>query len=164
MTPIQFGFVMPADQLDKAQRTTYVADLNRALTLISGHFDSAWVIDHLQFGDADVLEGFTALAYMAALHPKLKFGHSVLCQSFRNPALLAKMSATLQFLSGGRGVVVASVLRRRRKRNASRESATVPMRTTLALSAHRCKWLSRCAPSSAWAWTISWLTAAGFEN
>jgi alkanesulfonate monooxygenase SsuD/methylene tetrahydromethanopterin reductase-like flavin-dependent oxidoreductase (luciferase family) len=102
MTPVQFGFVMPADQLDKAQRTAFVADLNRALTLISGHFDSAWVIDHLQFGDADVLEGFTALAYMAALHTKLKFGHSVLCQSFRNPALLAKMSATLQFLSGGR--------------------------------------------------------------
>jgi alkanesulfonate monooxygenase SsuD/methylene tetrahydromethanopterin reductase-like flavin-dependent oxidoreductase (luciferase family) len=102
MTPIQFGFTMPTDQGDKARRTTYVEDLNRALTLISGHFDSAWCIDHLQFGDADVLEGFTTLSYMAALHPQLKFGHTVLCQSFRNPALLAKMSATLQFLSGGR--------------------------------------------------------------
>ncbi len=102
MTAIQFGFTMPADQLDKARRTMYVEDLNRALTLISGHFDSAWFIDHLQFGDADVLEGFTALSYMAALHPQLKFGHTVLCQAFRNPALLAKMSATLQFLSGGR--------------------------------------------------------------
>jgi alkanesulfonate monooxygenase SsuD/methylene tetrahydromethanopterin reductase-like flavin-dependent oxidoreductase (luciferase family) len=102
MTVIQFGFTMPADQLDKARRKTYVEDLNRALTLISGHFDSAWFIDHLQFDDADVLEGFSALSYMAALHPQLKFGHTVLCQSFRNPALLAKMSATLQFLSGGR--------------------------------------------------------------
>jgi alkanesulfonate monooxygenase SsuD/methylene tetrahydromethanopterin reductase-like flavin-dependent oxidoreductase (luciferase family) len=102
MTPIQFGFIMPADQLDKTRRATYVEDLNRALRLVSGHFDSAWVIDHLQFGDADMLEGFTALSYMAALHPHLKFGHTVLCQSFRNPALLAKMSATLQFLSGGR--------------------------------------------------------------
>ena len=102
MTQIQFGFTMPADQLDKTQRTTFVADLNRALKLVHGHFDSAWFIDHLQFGDADVLEGFTALSYMAALHPQLKFGHTVLCQSFRNPALLAKMGATLQFLSGGR--------------------------------------------------------------
>ncbi|HEU5086770.1 MAG TPA: LLM class flavin-dependent oxidoreductase [Roseiflexaceae bacterium] len=102
MTSVQFGFTMPADQLDKTQRATFVQDLNRALTLISGHFDSAWFIDHLQFGDADVLEGFTALSYMAALHPQLKFGHTVLCQSFRNPALLAKMGATLQFLSGGR--------------------------------------------------------------
>lgn len=102
MTPIQFGFTMPADQLEKARRATFVADLHRALTLVHGHFDAAWCIDHLQFGDADVLEGFTALSYMAALHPHLKFGHTVLCQSFRNPALLAKMGATLQFLSGGR--------------------------------------------------------------
>jgi len=105
MSQIQFGFTMPADQLDKTQRATYVADLNRALTLISGHFDSAWFIDHLQAGDEDMLEGFTALSYMAALHPQLKFGHTVLCQSFRNPALLAKMGATLHFLSGGRFIL-----------------------------------------------------------
>jgi alkanesulfonate monooxygenase SsuD/methylene tetrahydromethanopterin reductase-like flavin-dependent oxidoreductase (luciferase family) len=105
MAGIQFGFVMPADQLDKLRRGSFVQDLNRALELVSGHFDSAWVIDHLQFGDQDVLEGFTALTYMAALHPHLKFGHTVLCQSFRNPALLAKMGATLQFLSGGRFIL-----------------------------------------------------------
>ena len=105
MAPIQFGFTMPADQLDKTRRTTFVADLQRALNLISGHFDSAWIIDHLQSSDEDTLEGFTALAYMAALYPQLKFGHTVLCQSFRNPALLAKMGATLQFLSGGRFIL-----------------------------------------------------------
>ncbi len=105
MPQIQFGFTMPADQLDKTQLATYVADLNRALTLISGHFDSAWFIDHLQAGDEGMLEGFTALSYMAALHPQLKFGHTVLCQSFRNPALLAKMGATLHFLSGGRFIL-----------------------------------------------------------
>ena len=105
MTPIQFGFTMPADQLDKTRRGTFVEDLNRALNLIHGHFDSAWIIDHLQFADEDVLEGFTALSYMAALHPQLKFGHTVVCQSFRNPALLAKMGATLQFLSGGRFIL-----------------------------------------------------------
>nr|MBA2363982.1 LLM class flavin-dependent oxidoreductase [Chloroflexia bacterium] len=42
---------------------------------------------------------------MAALHPRLVFGHTVLCQSFRNPALVAKMAATLQLLSGGRYVL-----------------------------------------------------------
>lgn len=105
MTRIQLGFCMPGDSLDKQRRATYVADLNRALDLVSGHFDSAWFVDHLQFGAADVLEGFTALTYMAALHPQLKFGHAVLCQSFRNPALLAKMGATLQFLSGGRFIL-----------------------------------------------------------
>jgi alkanesulfonate monooxygenase SsuD/methylene tetrahydromethanopterin reductase-like flavin-dependent oxidoreductase (luciferase family) len=102
---IQLGFIMPADQLDKQRRATYVADLKRALDLISGHFDSAWIIDHLQFGDQDILEGFTALSYAAALQPQLRFGHTVLCQSFRNPALLAKMGATLQFMSGGRFIL-----------------------------------------------------------
>ena len=105
MTRIHFGFCMPADQLDKQRRATYVEDLNRALELITGHFDSAWIIDHLQFGTDDMLEGFTALSYIAALHPQLRFGHSVLCQSFRNPALLAKMGATLHFLSGGRFIL-----------------------------------------------------------
>ena len=105
MTRIQLGFCMPGESRDKARRATFVEDLNRALDLVTGHFDSAWSVDHLQFGDADVLEGFTALTYMAALHPRLKFGHAVLCQSFRNPALLAKMGATLQFMSGGRFIL-----------------------------------------------------------
>lgn len=101
MTRIQFGFTMPAEQSDKTQRMMFVENLNQALMMIRGHFDSAWMIDHLP----DVLEGFTALTYMSALHPQLKFGHTVLCQSFRNPALVAKMGATLQFLSGGRFIL-----------------------------------------------------------
>lgn len=105
MTSIQFGFIMPADQLDKKLRATYVQDLNRALTLVTGHFESAWIIDHLQSNGYDMLEGFTTLTYMAALHPQLKFGHTVLCQSFRNPALVAKMGATFQLLSGGRFIL-----------------------------------------------------------
>lgn len=105
MFPLQFGLIMPADQLDPARRATYAQDLQRALRLAEGHFASAWIIDHLQFGQTDVLEGFTTLAYMAGLHPRLSFGHTVVCQSFRNPALLAKMGATLQFLSGGRFIL-----------------------------------------------------------
>jgi alkanesulfonate monooxygenase SsuD/methylene tetrahydromethanopterin reductase-like flavin-dependent oxidoreductase (luciferase family) len=98
MTNIQFGFTMPIDQLKTMRRATYVQDMHRALNLIEGHFDSIWVIDHLE----DVLESFTTLTFMAALHPKFRLGHTVICHSFRNPALLAKMGATLQLLSGGR--------------------------------------------------------------
>jgi alkanesulfonate monooxygenase SsuD/methylene tetrahydromethanopterin reductase-like flavin-dependent oxidoreductase (luciferase family) len=76
-----------------------VEDVNRALKLISGHFASVRIIDHLGVGD---IESFTTLAYLAALHPQLKFGQMVICQSFRNPALVAMMGAALQFLSGGR--------------------------------------------------------------
>ena len=103
MTPIQFGFIMPQVPLNPAQRARFVEDLNRALKLISGHFESARIIDHLMNNSGvNDIESFTALAYFAALHPQLKFGHTVICQSFRNPALVAKMVATLQFLSGGR--------------------------------------------------------------
>jgi alkanesulfonate monooxygenase SsuD/methylene tetrahydromethanopterin reductase-like flavin-dependent oxidoreductase (luciferase family) len=59
------------------------------------------MIDHLGNNEGD-LESFTTLAYLAALHPRLKFGHTVICQSFRNPALVAMMGATFQLLSGGR--------------------------------------------------------------
>jgi alkanesulfonate monooxygenase SsuD/methylene tetrahydromethanopterin reductase-like flavin-dependent oxidoreductase (luciferase family) len=93
---------MPEGLRNPEGRATFVSDLNRALKTASGHFRSAWFIDHLQSEDVELLESFTTLSYMAALHRQLQFGHMVLCQSFRNPALVAKMGATLQFLSGGR--------------------------------------------------------------
>lgn len=97
--------MIPADQLTAAARDNYLANLERALARIDGIFDSAWIVDHLQFGRADVLESFTTLAWVAARCPRLRVGHAVLCQSFRNPALLAKMGANLHFLSGGRFIL-----------------------------------------------------------
>src|SRR5262245_53794764 len=105
MPSVQFGIIMPAESRDRRWGATYVTDLNQVLDRVTGQFDSAWIVDHLQSGDKDLLEGFTTLTYMAALHPRLTFGHTVLCQSFRNPALLAKMGATLQLLSGGRFIL-----------------------------------------------------------
>lgn len=105
MTPVQFGFLMPADFPRGALPGDYVDSLDRALHRIRGQFESAWTIDHLQFGDMSVLEGLTLISFMAARHPELKFGNTVICQSFRNPALLAKMAATLQFLTGGRFIL-----------------------------------------------------------
>ncbi len=102
MANVQFGLEVPCDGLDKARRHLYMEDVDRLLNYVKGHYDSAWVIDHLQFGDGDVLEGWTTLAYLSALHPELQWGHTVLCQSFRNPALVAKMGATLQLMLGGR--------------------------------------------------------------
>jgi alkanesulfonate monooxygenase SsuD/methylene tetrahydromethanopterin reductase-like flavin-dependent oxidoreductase (luciferase family) len=99
---VQFGLVVPADALDKSRRHLYMEDVTRLLDYVKGHYDSAWFIDHLQFGDSDVLEGWTALTYLSALYPEFYWGHTVLCQAFRNPALLAKMAATLQLMCGGR--------------------------------------------------------------
>lgn len=99
MTHIKFGFTLPQVPPHPTRRAAFVEDINRALALVSGHFESARIIDHLAVGD---IESFTTLAYLAALHPRLKFGHMVICQSFRNPALVAMMGAAFQFLSGGR--------------------------------------------------------------
>lgn len=103
MGHIQFGLIVPEGALDPARRHHYMADVNQLLTSVTGHFDSAWFIDHLQ--QAHVLEGWTALTYLAALPPTLRLGHTVLAQSFRNPALVAKMGATLQAMSGGRFIL-----------------------------------------------------------
>jgi alkanesulfonate monooxygenase SsuD/methylene tetrahydromethanopterin reductase-like flavin-dependent oxidoreductase (luciferase family) len=68
-------------------------------------FDSLWFPDHVQYGSHKVAEGWTLLAYALARYPDKLAGHEVLCNSFRNPAHLAKMVATAQALSGGRAVL-----------------------------------------------------------
>lgn len=102
MGQVQFGLIVPEYPLDVSRRHLYMEDINRLLTYVKGHYDSAWFIDHLE---GLVLEGWTALTYLSALHPELLWGHTVLCQSFRSPALLAKMGATLHYMSGGRFVL-----------------------------------------------------------
>lgn len=74
-------------------------------------FDSVWVSDHffLDFakygGPPDrqaALECWTTMAAVAAATERVRVGSLVLSNDFRNPALLAKMIATLDLLSEGR--------------------------------------------------------------
>ena len=102
---IEFGLAVPSGMRDKARRPQYMEDVARLLEVVKGHYGSAWFVDHLQSENNDHMEGWTAVSYLSALHPELQWGHAVLCQSFRNPALLAKMGATLQFMSGGRFIL-----------------------------------------------------------
>ena len=72
--------------------------------------DSIWIFDHLLFrvaGEPEegVREGCTTLAALAPLAPRVELGSLVMCSSFRNPALMAKMTATLDDLSGGRVIL-----------------------------------------------------------
>lgn len=68
-------------------------------------FDALWFPDHVQYNGHPVAEGWTLLAWALARYPDKLAGHEVLCNSFRNPAHLAKMMATAQALSGGRAVL-----------------------------------------------------------
>ena len=69
--------------------------------------DSIWVYDHLVFHfppepDEGLHEAWTTLTGLAALVPRVELGALVMCSSFRNAGLLAKMGATLDDMSGGR--------------------------------------------------------------
>lgn len=105
MANIQFGYILPTESLQRVEMERYTSTIHRALEMISGTFDSAWTIDHLEDGPSPMMEGFTTITYLAGMHPQLRFGNTVISQVFRSPALLAKMAATLQFLSGGRFIL-----------------------------------------------------------
>ena len=72
---------------------------------VGAAFDSLWFPDHVQYGAKNVAEGWSLLAFALARYPHKLQGHQVLCNSFRNPAHLAKAAATCQILSGGRVVL-----------------------------------------------------------
>lgn len=82
-----------------ADRLEYYRELLRRG---EGAYTSAWISDHLMKDDQAMLEAWTTLTYVAAEFPSYTFGNLVLSQSYRNPALLAKMAATFDYLSRGR--------------------------------------------------------------
>jgi alkanesulfonate monooxygenase SsuD/methylene tetrahydromethanopterin reductase-like flavin-dependent oxidoreductase (luciferase family) len=97
---VEFGInlLMPSAE-EVEDRQAYFLDL---LRIADGAFNSAWVPDHLMKGDSPLLEAWTTITWFAAKAPSFTFGNLVLSQSYRNPALLAKMAATFHHWSGGR--------------------------------------------------------------
>ncbi|HEY8516803.1 MAG TPA: LLM class flavin-dependent oxidoreductase [Candidatus Binatia bacterium] len=68
-------------------------------------YESLWLDDHFWFPtrpDENHLEAWTALSGLAVATHRILLGPLVLCQSYRSPALLAKMAASLSDLSDGR--------------------------------------------------------------
>jgi alkanesulfonate monooxygenase SsuD/methylene tetrahydromethanopterin reductase-like flavin-dependent oxidoreductase (luciferase family) len=66
---------------------------------------SVWFMDHFYPPTLPQVPSFEAWTTAAALAPcteRLRFGHLVLCNGFRHPALLAKMAITLDHASAGR--------------------------------------------------------------
>ena len=70
--------------------------------------ESVWVMDHffqIQFlgpAEMDMLEGYSTLAYLAALTKRVRLGTMVTGVTYRHPGILAKTVTTLDVLSGGR--------------------------------------------------------------
>ena len=89
------------------QHTTYEAML-RVWREADEHpaFEHAWLFDHFApiQGDLDgpCYEGWTLLSALAAQTSRLRLGIMVTGNTYRHPAVLAHMAATLDVISGGR--------------------------------------------------------------
>jgi F420-dependent oxidoreductase-like protein len=65
-------------------------------------YHSVLLDDHLMFNKIPILECWTTLSALSAATKKIRLGTMVTCNGFRNPALLAKMAATVDNISNGR--------------------------------------------------------------
>jgi alkanesulfonate monooxygenase SsuD/methylene tetrahydromethanopterin reductase-like flavin-dependent oxidoreductase (luciferase family) len=70
--------------------------------------DSLWQTDRLQ-GDVPQLEALATMAALAGATSRIKFGMNAVVASLRDPLVLAKQCATIDFLSGGRLLPVFGV-------------------------------------------------------
>jgi F420-dependent oxidoreductase-like protein len=74
-------------------------------------FDSVWVMDHLYqisgIGPPEnaMLEAYTLLGAIAARTANVRLGTMVTGVTYRNPALLAKITTTLDVISSGRAIL-----------------------------------------------------------
>ncbi len=108
---LHFGWRTPDFPVDGSPTQAFIDQHYAVLNEIQGRFDSVWVADHFQpwMGSmdqsTDTFECLTTLIYLCAKYTPLKFGTIVMSQSYRPPALLAKMVANLQVLSGGRFIL-----------------------------------------------------------
>jgi alkanesulfonate monooxygenase SsuD/methylene tetrahydromethanopterin reductase-like flavin-dependent oxidoreductase (luciferase family) len=104
---MRIGIVLPIGQEDgMAAPPSYREIREIALEAEAAGLDSIWVYDHLLFrveGETTgIHECWTILAAAAEATQRVQLGTLVMCTGFRNPALLAKMAATLDEISGGR--------------------------------------------------------------
>ena len=86
---------------------TYESIRNTAQLSDSLGFDSMWIFDHIMaYGRSptreDILECFVTLSALASDTKRIRLGTLVLCNLFRHPALVAKMTASLDVISRGR--------------------------------------------------------------
>jgi F420-dependent oxidoreductase-like protein len=109
--PVRIGLQVPSFELGGVAPEALFAKLvDIAATAEASGFDSLFVMDHLHqipgVGPPEhrMLEGNTALAALAARTEGLQLGLMVGSVTYRNPALHAKITTTLDVISGGRAI------------------------------------------------------------
>ncbi|MET0580092.1 MAG: LLM class flavin-dependent oxidoreductase, partial [Ilumatobacteraceae bacterium] len=96
---IEFAVYIPQFQLSFEQIE------ERVIAAEAAGFHSVWFMDHLEApraADVATFEPFTLATALAARTSTIRFGFLTLCNQFRPPALLAKIAASFDVISGGR--------------------------------------------------------------
>jgi F420-dependent oxidoreductase-like protein len=90
--------IEPEDQWAAMKKVAEHAD--------AGPWESVWVYDHLHTvpvpTDEATHEAWTLMAALGAATSRVRLGQMCTCMSYRNPAYLAKVAATVDVISGGR--------------------------------------------------------------
>ncbi len=104
--PLKVGVQLP--EVEREVRWPEILDMARAIEDLG--YDSIWLGEHLIYrwpnrGPRGPWEAWSLLAALAAVTSRVEFGPLVACTNFHNPAILAKRSATIDEISGGRFVL-----------------------------------------------------------
>jgi F420-dependent oxidoreductase-like protein len=109
--PVRLGLQLPSFELGgTAPEALFEKLVAIAQTAEASDFDALFVMDHLHeipgVGPPEhrMLEGNTALAALAGRTERLNLGLMVGSVTYRNPAMHAKITTTLDVISGGRAI------------------------------------------------------------
>ena len=98
---VQFGL-----QIEPQFGFAYEQIRDLAAACRSHGFESIWASDHFMLDPRDsernCLDCWSLLAALAAEVKDIRIGSLVTCMSYRNPAVMAKVAATVDMVSGGR--------------------------------------------------------------
>jgi F420-dependent oxidoreductase-like protein len=107
---MRFGIFIPQGwrhdlvDIDPNRQWSVMKDL--ALRAEAGPWESIWVYDHFHTvpvpSQEATHEAWTLMSAFAAVTSRVRLGQMCTCMSYRNPAYLAKIAATVDAISGGR--------------------------------------------------------------
>jgi F420-dependent oxidoreductase-like protein len=108
--PLQYGLFIPQGWrldlvgVDPAEQWGRMLEV--ASRADAGAWHSIWVYDHMHTTPQPTAEAtheaWTLMAALAASTERVRLGQMCTCIGYRNPALLAKIAATVDLISGGR--------------------------------------------------------------